>query len=145
MSEQQVANLLGGEKVIGRRITSRLGFADVIIRGLPREALEWVKEILELSDVEIAEVMCISQKTISRLRSNPKSYLSMIASDRLYRIAWLFSQAKEVFEEDRLAREWLKTPQVGLKNRIPFELMNTEAGAREVEDLLGRIEYGVLS
>ena len=43
------------------------------------------------------------------------------------------------------AREWLQKPQIGLNNQIPLQLMRTELGSGEVEDLLGRIEYGVLS
>lgn len=83
--------------------------------------------------------------SISRLRKAPKSPLGTVASDRLYRMAVLYSLAEEVLEDEEMAREWLRTPQVGLNNRIPLDLMNTEAGAREVEDLLGRIEHGVHS
>jgi putative toxin-antitoxin system antitoxin component (TIGR02293 family) len=53
--------------------------------------------------------------------------------------------AEEVLEDAGRAREWLHQPQRGLGNRIPLDLIRTEAGAREVEDLLGRIEYGVFS
>jgi len=34
---------------------------------------------------------------------------------------------------------------VGLGGETPLEYAETEVGAREVEDLLGRIEYGVYS
>ena len=42
-------------------------------------------------------------------------------------------------------RRWLASPQVGLGGAIPLEFAETEVGAREVENLLGRIEYGVYS
>ena len=145
MSEKQVMALLGGAEVLGRKVTSRLSLADAIAKGLPRRALERVKEALRLTDAEIASTLGISQKTISRLRTRPESSLGPGASDRLYRLAVILSLAAEVLEEEELAREWLRTPQVGLNNRIPLDLLNTEAGAREVEDLLGRIENGVLS
>lgn len=51
----------------------------------------------------------------------------------------------EVFENPDRARRWLREPQRALGNRVPLELLGTEAGAREVEDLLGRIEYSVFS
>jgi putative toxin-antitoxin system antitoxin component (TIGR02293 family) len=38
----------------------------------------------------------------------------------------------------------LQTPQPGLADVHPVDLLKTEAGAREVEDLLERIEYGVV-
>ncbi len=40
---------------------------------------------------------------------------------------------------------WLRQPQFALGGRVPLEMLHTEAGTREVEDLLGRIEYGVIS
>jgi putative toxin-antitoxin system antitoxin component (TIGR02293 family) len=60
-------------------------------------------------------------------------------------MARLFALAEEVLESADAARDWLREPQAGLGNRIPLEMMGTEAGAREVEDLLLRIEHSVLS
>jgi uncharacterized protein (DUF2384 family) len=39
----------------------------------------------------------------------------------------------------------LTHPQPGLGNVAPIEFAKTELGAREVENLLGRIEYSVYS
>lgn len=61
---------------------------------------------------------------------------------QLVRIAVL---AGVVFEDQQRAIAWLTTPQGGLGNRVPFELIQTEPGAQEVYDLLGRIEHGVFS
>ncbi len=55
------------------------------------------------------------------------------------------SKAIEVLESAENARQWLASPQVGLGGAVPLEYAETELGAREVEDLLGRIEYGVYS
>ena len=46
---------------------------------------------------------------------------------------------------EEAARRWLSSPQVGLGGALPLEYAETEVGAREVENLLGRIEYGVYS
>ncbi len=69
----------------------------------------------------------------------------MPIGDRLYRLAHIFTFAREVFGDEAFAREWLHTPQVGLNNCTPLYMMKTEAGTREVEELLGRIEHGVLA
>ena len=53
--------------------------------------------------------------------------------------------ATSVFEDKAAARGWLTSPQIGLKGKEPLDLASSEAGAREVEDLLGRIEHGVLA
>ena len=54
-------------------------------------------------------------------------------------------KALEVFESEEPARSWLNSPQVGLGGAVPLDYAETELGAREVEDLLSRIEYGVYS
>ena len=54
-------------------------------------------------------------------------------------------KAVEVMESEENARKWLASPQAGLGGAVPLEYAETEVGAREVEDLLGRIEYGVYS
>ncbi|MGD9124244.1 MAG: MbcA/ParS/Xre antitoxin family protein, partial [Desulfarculaceae bacterium] len=57
----------------------------------------------------------------------------------------LFAFAAEVLEGSDQAKKWLISPQVGLGGRVPLEFLETEVGTREVEALLGRIEYGVLA
>jgi putative toxin-antitoxin system antitoxin component (TIGR02293 family) len=69
----------------------------------------------------------------------------MITSDRLYRVAYILALATEVFEDEDAARKWLHAPQYDLAKRIPLEVIQTEAGAREVENLLQRIEHGVMA
>ena len=145
MTVDQVAELLGGPKILGARITGSLAMADATARGFPPESIDRVKEALELSEAELAETLGVSSKTVARLRKAPERLLSPTASDRLYRVARLYLLAAEVLEGEDSARNWLTTAQVGLANRVPLELMITEAGSREVEALLLRIEYGVIS
>ena len=63
----------------------------------------------------------------------------------MVRFARLLGRAAEVFESLSNARLWLQAPQLGVGGAIPLEYAETEVGAREVEDLLGRIEFGVYS
>jgi len=145
MSIAEVAELLGGPKILGAKISTQLKMADAVDHGLPTDSLDRVKIILGLSDAEVAHALGISLKTIHRLRKDPDRHLSSQASDRLYRLARLFQLTYDVLESPESAREWLRSPQIGLDNRVPLDLMTSEAGSREVEALLMRIEYGVIS
>ncbi|MBI5479215.1 MAG: DUF2384 domain-containing protein [Deltaproteobacteria bacterium] len=145
MGDREIVAALGGKAVFGRGARGRLRLADGVARGLPLAALEHVKKELRLADAEVASTLGVSPKTVSRRRRAPRRALGLVASDRLYRVARLFAFATEVLEDADRARAWLRTRQPGLGNRTPFQLMHTEAGAREVEDLLGRIEHGVFS
>ncbi len=59
--------------------------------------------------------------------------------------ARIIELAIRVLEDEEKARNWLQKPQYGLGGAVPIELLQTEAGAKEVEELLWRIEYGIVS
>jgi uncharacterized protein (DUF2384 family) len=41
------------------------------------------------------------------------------------------------------ARQWLESPQFALGGLVPFTLAGTFDGARQVSDVIGRIEHGL--
>ena len=71
------------------------------------------------------------------------SRLTTTESERIVRFARLFGLTLEVFEDEETTREWLKTNNPGTANESPLSYADTEFGAREVENLLGRIDHGV--
>lgn len=144
LQENQIISILGGTESLGHSVKGAMDLVDVIEKGIPWEAVLHVKSLFMLTDREFAETLGMSQRTLSRKRKAAER-LTPVASDRLYRMARIFALAKDVLEDEKRAMTWLRQQQVGLGGRTPLELMHTEAGAREVEDLLGRIEYGVLS
>jgi putative toxin-antitoxin system antitoxin component (TIGR02293 family) len=122
-----------------------IALAGAVRRGLPWKAIDNVKRELGLADEQLASYLGVSSKTLGRLRKGGRRHLNLVAGDRLYRLARIFAIAKDVLEGEEEARAWLRRPQIGLGNETPLELALTEAGAREVEDLLGRIEFGVVA
>ena len=60
-------------------------------------------------------------------------------------IARIVVAAEEAIGEKETAIAWLNSKQPALGDRIPMELILNSAGVQAVEDLLGRIEYGVYS
>ena len=61
------------------------------------------------------------------------------------RISNLYDRAIEVLGDQERAEAWLKAPQKALGMKTPLQYADTESGAREVENLLGRLEYGIFS
>jgi putative toxin-antitoxin system antitoxin component (TIGR02293 family) len=139
-----VENLLGGSAVLGHKIADAVDWTDTIRAGLPAQSAFLLQERLALSAADFAKILAISTRTLSRIRHG-KQRMDAVASDRLYRVARLFALACEVLEDEATAVQWLKLPQTGLGGRTPLALLLAEAGAREVENLLLRIEYGVFS
>ena len=140
-----VVKVLGGQRLLGKRIQSRLDLADAIEAGLPRQVADHLRQRLDWSENELANGLGISSRTLQRMGGGAGARLTVAQSDRLVRLAHIVGFAEEVFEDGARAHRWLKEPQRALGNRTPLALLATEAGAREVEDLLGRIEYGVFS
>lgn len=110
--------------------------------GLPISELDALQGALGVPLEVLAGLLGISKATLHRRRGAGHA-LGREESDRVVRFARLMGRAVEVLESEAAARAWLKAPQVGLGGAIPLEYARTEVGAREVEELLGRIEYGV--
>jgi len=80
-------------------------------------------------------------RTLSRRQREGR--LARDESDRVLRAAKIFDLTVELFEGDSDgAREWLLLPQYGLGGQRPVNFARTEVGAREVENLIGRLEWG---
>ena len=112
--------------------------------GLPFGELEDLQTSLAIPSERLAPMLGISKATLHR-RKGSAGKLSPSVSDRVLRYARLLGQALKVFNGPDAAKLWLNAPQVGLGGSVPLDYAKTEIGAREVENLLGRIEYGVYS
>ena len=66
-------------------------------------------------------------------------------SDRLYRLAHITALAINVLGTEQNAKEWLGSAQYDLAGEIPMDTMKTEIGAREVEDALNRLKFGIFA
>jgi putative toxin-antitoxin system antitoxin component (TIGR02293 family) len=53
-------------------------------------------------------------------------------------------RAGEVFANQEKAIHWLRSANASLEGKTPLEAAQTDEGYREVEDVLVRIEHGVL-
>ena len=111
--------------------------------GLPVAELDELQSRLEVPMERLAPMLGISKATLHRRKAEGR--LGVAESDRVVRFARLLGKAAFVMESYEEGRRWLMSPQVGLGGEIPLEFAETEVGAREVENLLGRIEYGVYS
>ena len=111
--------------------------------GLKFEELEALRYDLVLPLDQLADKLGIARATLHRRKIAGR--LGPDESDKVVRFSRLFHQAEEVFGTGDRARQWLSFPQWGLGGAVPLDYARTEVGAREVETLLGRIEYSVYS
>jgi len=147
------ATVLGGEKELGQVIRRTVDFDVLIRKGIPVSVISHIKKELHLADEVIARIVGISPRTVARRRKKEARHagasgvdrLSPVESDRIYRFARIVALAEDIFEGRDEALEWLNSPQNGLGGAVPLSMLQTDAGTREVEELLTRIDYGVIS
>lgn len=112
--------------------------------GLAFAALQRLDKHTGLGLSTLASIIGIPERTLARRKASGK--LSPEESERLVRISGIFEQTMTLFENDLTAAvRWLTNPKKALDNQQPIQYARTELGAREVENLLGRLEYGVFS
>lgn len=140
----EVLETLGGLQTMKTAPSNTQEWAQRILAGIPARAAWAFKGKLGLNNDQLGALLGLSRRSVNRL-TPAKALLPAVAGDRLYRSARLFALALDVFEDQAAATAWLKSPQRALGNAVPLEIATTDIGAREVETLLGRIEYGVYS
>jgi putative toxin-antitoxin system antitoxin component (TIGR02293 family) len=115
-----------------------------IERGLPFKALESLAELTGLHVTTIALLLRMPERTLARRKAAGR--LAPEESERLLRISGVFENALQLFEGNVAAAvTWLTSPKRALGDHTPLAYSRTEPGAREVENLIGRLEHGVFS
>jgi len=115
-----------------------------IKRGLPFRSCQRFFKETELPTEITARVIQIPMRTLARRKKEGR--LRPDESDRLVRLARLYVKALELFgDRADAARHWLMSPAHALGGATPLEYSSTEIGAREVENLIGRLEHGIPS
>jgi len=144
MAAHTLPDVLGGEAVLGRAIGSSGAMAELVREGLPAEALFRLAKRLDMRQAEISAKIGIPPRTLTR-RMQRHARLTVAESDRTVRMAQVYANAVDTLGSEEKAAQWLKTPNRTLRGARPLDQLDTDPGVREVEDVLGRIAYGVYS
>ena len=134
-------DLLGGERIVGRKAESK--WVALLRAGLPYPALESVMKTLGLSREEVSELLSVPLRTLARRKREHRLHAD--ESDRLFRLARIAARAVEVLGSKQNAAGWLRQPIRALNGAAPIALLDTAAGTEQVDEILGRIEYGLYS
>ncbi len=132
---ERVAELVGIKGV-----HSPLGFVPALRKGFRYAVLRRTSDRIGLPFEEVVEALGMSKRTLARRKI--EGVLSPAESERLLRFARIVERARDVIGAERAAA-WLRRPNRALGGAAPLSLLDTDVGAQEVEDVLGRIEYGV--
>lgn len=132
----EIIRILGGERVLGRRVRVLDDLRRAVQAGLPVRALE---EVTRHIGQPAFKYRMVPKATLHRR----KHRLSPAESERVERLARIAALADHVWEDPALAREFLTSSQAQLGQERPIDLAATDLGARMVEELLWKIEYSL--
>jgi putative toxin-antitoxin system antitoxin component (TIGR02293 family) len=138
-----VAKELGGPQILGRRLTTDNDLREAIREGFPAAVVEELMRTSRLTLKELAESLDLSARSLQRRRRSGR--LARFESDRLYRLARVLALAHDSLGSPERALRWLKRSNRALGGVAPIGAIDTELGARQVENVLGRIAYGGIS
>lgn len=114
---------------------------DRIRKGLAFAEFLALRKLLNISEEELGRLLGMSTATLHRRKK--AGILSTAEGERLVRFTRLFGIAMEVLNTEEAARSWLRAENPGTAGESPLHYADTEFGAREVEDLLGRLDHGI--
>ncbi len=120
---------------------SQLWFSDELSKGLPVASLERVQALVAPGLSSFTKLI-VAEGTLKRRRRQQRP-LSPQESQRLERVARVWTMALDVYGREEDARRFLNRPHPLLQQRIPLELaVANDVGADAVEGILGRLKYG---
>ncbi len=140
MNPQRVAEVLGGEAVLGIRVRTLADLEMLIRDGLPKASLRFAAQRVATNRAQATALIhqFIPESTFKRRRR-----LSPDESERSERLARVIALAEHTWGDAELAHEWLRTPNLHLDDRSPLEAARTELGARRVEAILYQSIHGI--
>jgi len=134
---EKIAGILG----LSRQIHSLYDLNESVTHGLPKATLRSTVSHLT-QDTETARQ--ISNRLIpSASFKRRRSLLNPQESERVERLARVFATALDIWGNDKDAQQFLFTPHPLLNQQRPVDLAFTELGARQIEQILENIRYGL--
>jgi putative toxin-antitoxin system antitoxin component (TIGR02293 family) len=137
-----VVSVLGGPKVLRRSVRSPEELAERVREGLPFAALSAVMQQYAIPRGVLGDILHLSPRNF--LRRKEQKRLSPEESDRLYRLARVIAHANRIFEDPDESADWIQTPNAALGKQQPLTLLDTDIGVEQVDQVLGRIEHGIV-
>jgi putative toxin-antitoxin system antitoxin component (TIGR02293 family) len=143
--EEERAMQVSVESVLGLDETIRndLDLIEIGAKGVKKQQIRHLGEAMCLPNTALAPLLAINVRTIQR-QPEGKPFDRRV-SDRAIKLARLTARGIEIFGNGVEFCAWLQTPSMALGDKTPLSLLVSIVGVDLVDDLIGRIEYGVYS
>lgn len=143
ISSTAVAHILGGPKILHSDVRSFRDLELLVASGLPSESLmKTVRYVVP--DTDKRAQTRLADALVPRItRRRRTATLKLDESERVERLARIMALAEFVMEDHTEAQVFMAEPHAMLGERSPIEAAATELGARQVENILWKLEYSL--
>jgi putative toxin-antitoxin system antitoxin component (TIGR02293 family) len=140
----ETMHVLTGAAPGPRGVRTWIDLHDRVRRGLPTSMYRHVRQVLERFPfpeemVDRLARFVVAPATLKRRTSR----LSPEESERLARVARLLAMAATVFDDPQDVVRFLTRPHPLLHGKTPVDLIQTDVGLRQVEEVLARVLHGL--
>lgn len=115
--------------------------AMLVQQGISKHAFEHFKKAAHLDYDQLAQLIGVSRKTL--INKKGAEVFDRLVSEQLLSLAELYSHGAAALGSLAAFVHWLQVPCRAFGGQLPFGLLATQFGRREVDQVLGRIEWGV--
>ena len=143
MQLAQVGDILGGEKILGKKLVNKMDLVELGSIGVTKNAVSNLANYLSLSSKQVADLLPVTERTLQRY--SPRQHFNQAVSEQVIHIAEVLAKGTEIFKEKSKLLLWLNTPHKVFSGNTPFSLLGSRFGSELVLEELGRIEFGVYS
>ena len=115
----------------------------VLGNGLSYKVFGGVAERYAVDKVVLSRAIGIAPATLAR-RARARKFTPQ-ESDRIYQVARVYQRAVDLFEGDvEKANAWMLRANPALGGEAPNAVLHLATGSRLVENLIGKLEHGVI-
>jgi len=107
---------------------------------LPQEFF-MLKEISGFNNENLAGLLGTTHRTIHNKKNSGEPF-DLAQTERLRKLAQLFTEGNEIFGTKKEFNEWLEKPAYGLDYAVPYDLLQQPGGLDKIMDELYAIKFG---
>jgi putative toxin-antitoxin system antitoxin component (TIGR02293 family) len=140
-STRRIVQTLGGAKVVKAATMDDLRARRQA--GLPYASVDAVSAAYHIGAKDLVRILELPLRTLARRKKEKRLHAD--ESDRLLRLGRVAALAEEVLGSREKATKWLHESNPALGHETPLARLDSDLGARQVEDVLIRVSHGVYS
>ena len=116
---------------------------NIVETRISKNYLELFKKHTNLDYDSLAKALLVTRATL--INKKGKEKFSSTVSEKILALADLYSFGYEVFEDKEKFNEWMFFSNQALGGKVPFDFLHNQYGREEINNLIGRVAYGVYS